>query len=156
MKQGVALAAGVFLGVAFVFTAALNWPSGSGTTAPGVVLENGTTGALASITSTPATVTPSAGTTATVATGGTAVTLLTGPVNGGYVVNPLNTAAQGVTAENAYIDPVASPGSTDAVANGTTTLLAAGQVYSIPPMASGLTLKANAATSGHKLTVVKW
>lgn len=99
---------------------------------------------------------PAVGITATIVTGGTAVTVVTGPVNGGYIVNPLNTAAQGVTAENAYIDPVASPGSTDAAANGTTNILQAGQVYTIPPLQTGSVVKANAATSGHKLTVVVW
>jgi hypothetical protein len=101
-------------------------------------------------------VSPAAGTASTIATGGTAVTLVTGPVNGGYVTNPSNTAAQGVTAENAYVDPVGTPLATDAGANGTTTLLAPGQTFDIPPLASGKTLKGNAATTGHKLTVVVW
>lgn len=105
----------------------------------------------------PAPVTPLAGTTATIATGGTAVTILSGPINGCYVVNPLNAAAQGIgAAENAYVDPVGTPGSSDSAANGTTTLLQSGQSFTCPPFASGINLKANAATSGHKLTVVSW
>ena len=99
--------------------------------------------------------TPAAGTTATVATGGTAVTVATGPFNGGYVTNPLNTAAQGVTAENAYLDMVGTPGSTDANANGTTILLQAGQTFFLPCAVSAV-VKVNAASSGHKLTVVIW
>lgn len=104
----------------------------------------------------PVDVTPATGTTAAIVTGGTAVTVVTGPVNGGYIVNPSNTAAQGVTAENAYIDPVGTPGSTDSAANGTTSLLTPGQSYNIPPLKTGSVIKANAATSGHKLVVVTW
>lgn len=102
-------------------------------------------------------ITPATGTTATIVTGGTAVTLATGPINGGYVINPANAASQGiVTAENAYVDPVATPGSTDAAANGTTALLQAGQSFYLPPLVTGVLVKGNAGTSGHKLTVVTW
>lgn len=101
--------------------------------------------------------TPAAGSASAIATGGTAVTLMTGPCNGGFVTNPPNAAAQGIgAAEPAYIDMVGTPGSTDAAANGTTTYLDIGQSFTIPPLASGAVVKANAATSGHKLTVVKW
>lgn len=102
-------------------------------------------------------VTPVAGTASAVVTGGTAVTVVTGPVNGGYISNPLNAAAQGIgAAENAYIDPVAAPGSTDAAANGTTVIVSPGQNYTVPPLATGSVIKANAATNGHKLSVVVW
>ncbi len=100
--------------------------------------------------------TPKAGTNSTIVTGGTAVVLVTGPCNGGYITNPPNTAAQGVTAENVYVDPVAAPGSTDAAANGTTTLLVPGQSFTLPALAAGQFVRGNAATSGHKLTVVVW
>lgn len=100
--------------------------------------------------------TPAAGTASSIVTGGTAVTVVTGPVNGGYICNPLNTAAQGVTAENAYVDQVGTPGSTDGAANGTTALLVAGQCLTLPPTKTGSVVKANAATSGHKLSVVVW
>jgi hypothetical protein len=102
-------------------------------------------------------VTPRAATTSTITTGGTAVTLFTGPINGGYVANPINAAAQGISvAENAYVDPVGTPGSTDAAANGTTMLLEPGQTFSLPVLGVGVNFKANAASSGHKLTVVVW
>lgn len=100
---------------------------------------------------------PVVGTTTAIATGGTAVTLVTGPVNGGYIVNPPNLASQGIAAaENAYVDPVGTPGSTDSAANGTTSILAPGQSYWVPPLATGAVIKGNAATSGHKLNVVVW
>lgn len=102
-------------------------------------------------------VTPKAGTASAIGTGGTAVTLITGPVNGGYIVNPANSSAQGIaTAENAYIDMVGTPGSTDAAGNATTTILTPGQSFSIPALASGVLVKANAATTGHKFTVTVW
>jgi hypothetical protein len=101
--------------------------------------------------------TPAAGTLSVIATSGTAVTLFSGPCNGGFVTNPPNLAAQGIAAaEPAYIDMVGTPGSTDAAANGTTTYLDTGQSFTVPPLAAGVAVKANAATSGHKLTVVKW
>jgi len=101
--------------------------------------------------------TPSGGTTSTIVTGGTAVTLVTGPVSGGYITNPANASAQGISvAENAYVNPVGTPGSTDAAANGTTVLLQPGQTYYIPAISAGRVVKGNAATSGHLLTVVTW
>lgn len=97
---------------------------------------------------------PSAGLASEVATGGTSVVVASGPIAGGYLTNPESDAAQGVTAENLYVDPVGDPGSTDAAANGTTTSLAPGQTYQIPALPTGSSLKVNAASSGHKFTAV--
>ena len=99
----------------------------------------------------PMKVTPSALTTATVVTGGTAVTLICGPINGGWLKNGDNASMQGIAqAENFYVDAVGTPGSTDAAANGTTVALQPGQPFTIPALAnSGVCLKGNAATSGH-------
>jgi hypothetical protein len=103
------------------------------------------------------TIAPHAARTSTIATGGTALTLFTGPINGGYITNPVNAEAQGLhTAENAYIDFVRLPGSSDATANGTTILLEPGQNFYLPALPTGVYVKGNAATSGHKLTVVIW
>lgn len=102
-------------------------------------------------------ITPAAGLVSIITTGGTAVTLANGPCNGGYIVNPPNLSSQGiVTAENAYIDLVGTPGSTDATGNATTSIMLPGGVFYLPALASGVHVKANAATSGHKLTVVVW
>jgi hypothetical protein len=102
-------------------------------------------------------VTPVAATSSTITTGGTAVIIVTGPCNGGYVTNPVNAAAQGLSVtENAYLDFVNTPGSTDSAANGTTILIEPGQNFTLPPLAPGSNLKANAASNGHKLTVVVW
>lgn len=101
--------------------------------------------------------TPAAGLASAIVTGGVAITAVTGPVNGGYITNPLNAAAQGITtAENAYLDMVGAPGSTDASAKGTTVLLAPGQNFVIPALASGVNVKLNAATAAHAFTVVVW
>ena len=51
---------------------------------------------------------------------------------------------------------VGTPGSTDATANGTTIVLAAGTSFTLPALATGVTVKANAATSGHKFTAIDW
>jgi len=103
----------------------------------------------------PGKVTPVAGSAAAITTGGTAVTLVTGPCNGGWITNPPNAASQGIaTAENVNVDMVGTPSAGDSNGNGTATLLAPGQTLEIPPLATGQTVKANASTSGHKLTVV--
>lgn len=97
--------------------------------------------------------TPNAATTFTVVTGGVPVILVTGPVTGCYVINPLSAADQGIaTAEVAQVDPVKTAPS---VGNNTTSTLQPGQGYSCP---QGMTtnLSAVAATSGHKFNVVKW
>lgn len=98
-------------------------------------------------------VTPRAGDTVTVVTGGTAVTIITGPVNGCYVVNPLTTTDEGIGAtEPAYINPVTTATTTG---NGTNQAVPAGGTWNCIP-GSSLPVSANAATSGHKLVVVRW
>ena len=101
---------------------------------------------------------PVAGLATAVATGGTAVTAVSGPINGGYIINPPNLAGQGIgAAEALYIDMVGTPGSTDAANNGTTSSLpATGGTFTLPPLATGVNVKVNAATTGHKFTVVTW
>ena len=92
-----------------------------------------------------------------IVSGGVAVEVCAGPITGGYVMNPVSAAAQGLgSTENLYVDPINAPGSTDAAANGTTTLLAPGDVYQIPALAAGQQLRANATSSGHKFTAVRW
>ena len=92
-----------------------------------------------------------------VTTGGTAVTVLTGPIAGGTIANPLSAAAQGIgAAENLYISFVGTPGSTDAAPGNGTLILVPGASYSLPALADGVTLKANAATSAHKFTAFSW
>lgn len=130
----------------------------AGTTATTALPIQGVTGGIpVPVTDAYANITPAAGAASAIVTGGTAITLVNGPIQGGYVVNPCNLAAQGIgTAENAYVDPVAAPGSTDAAANGTTVALQPCQNYPLPPLATGQSLRGNAATTGHKFTVVKW
>lgn len=89
--------------------------------------------------------------------GGAALPAVTGPINGGFITNPINSAAQGITnAENLYVDMVAAPGSTDATGYGTTVILQPGQNFVLPPLAAGVNVWINAATSGHRITGEVW
>lgn len=101
-------------------------------------------------------VTPTGGVVSEVTTGGTAVVAAIGPINGGFITNPATAAAQGVTLENLYVDVVGVPGGTDATANGTTLLLAAGDTFALPALAEGSDVRVNATSSGHKFTIVLW
>ena len=96
-----------------------------------------------------------AGTTATIATGGAAVVAVTGPVNGCYIVNPATAGDQGIaTAENAFVDPVTTSTTTG---NGTNTTIEPGRSWSCPvAVPAGKSISVNAATSGHKVSVVVW
>jgi hypothetical protein len=101
--------------------------------------------------------TPAAATATTITTGGTAITVLSGPISGGIISNPLTAAGQGIaTAENLYISFIGIPLATEAGGVGSTLTLAPGQSYNIPALASGVNLKANAATSSHKFTAFSW
>lgn len=89
----------------------------------------------------------------TVTTGTTAVSPITGPVNGGYILNPLSATDQGIgAAEVLYVDPVATATTTG---NGTNNTLQPGQVYNLVP-GSNQTVSVNAATSGHKFVCERW
>lgn len=92
-----------------------------------------------------------------VTTGGTSVIAVTGPNNGGYIYNPPNAASQGIAgAENLYVDLVGTPGSTDAAANGTTTIVVPGATFTIPPLSAGTRVRVNAATSLHAFSGSQW
>ena len=97
---------------------------------------------------------PGAGSASAIVTGGVAVTLITAPVNGGYIVNPLVALDQNIaTAEVAYINPVTTA---TAVGNGTNVALQPGQIWYCPPGLAGSNVSAIAATAGHAFTVVVW
>jgi len=101
----------------------------------------------------PALTNPSAGASSTITTGGTPVTIINGPVNGCYVVNPASAADQGIeTAENAIVNGVTTASSSG---NGTNSTLVPGQSWQCVPGQS-TSVSAVAATSGHRLVVVKW
>ena len=88
----------------------------------------------------------------TVAVGGTAVNAIVGPANGYYIVNPLSSGDQGVTAENLYVDPTATA---TLNANATNAGLAPGQPFN-GIANSKASVSVNAPTSGHKFTCVRW
>ena len=101
------------------------------------------------------TVVPVAGAHSFVTTGGTAVIAASANpsgYNGGYIVNPLLAADQGIgTAEPLILDPTGvSPGLN---ANGTAIALQPGQSWNLIPGQVTATY-VNAATSNHKFTAV--
>ena len=75
---------------------------------------------------------PAAGTANTIVNGGVAIVAAIGPLNGGYITNPLNTAAQGVTAEDINVDMTGPPLAGDAFGFGTTVTIPAGSTFTIP------------------------
>ena len=86
-----------------------------------------------------------------VPTGGTAVTLMYGPVLGGFIVNPATALDQGISlVEVLYID-VIGPAATAETA--TTIALQPGQSYTVPANLTS-NVSVNAATSGHRFTAV--
>ena len=96
-----------------------------------------------------------AGTTSTVATGGTAVSAVTGPAVGCYIFNGSTATEQNIaTAEVLYVDPVTTATTT---AGGSNVAMVPGQNWSCPgSVGPGRVISINAATSGHKVTVVVW
>lgn len=102
-------------------------------------------------------VTPVALLTSVVTTGGTAVQVAPGNVNGGFITNPVDAADQGIpTAEPLFVSPVsATPGSASGDGNGVTFVLYPGQSW---PLIAGQTTQTwvNAATSGHKFSGVTY
>lgn len=98
-------------------------------------------------------VTPTAGNASEVVVGGTPVVAVVGGVNGGFITNPVSPADQGLSnTEALYVNPVGDAGLTG---NGTTFSLQPGQSWSVIPGQTTQT-SVNAATSGHKFSVVNW
>lgn len=101
-------------------------------------------------------VTPVPGNASQITTGGTPVVAILGNtagVNGGYITNPIDPTDQGlVNAEPLYIDPV---GDASTSAHGTTFRLEPGATWTLIPGQTTPT-SVNAATSGHKFSVVSW
>jgi hypothetical protein len=98
-------------------------------------------------------VTPTAGLISNIVTGGIAVNAIGALPNGGFITNPVDAADQGLAvAEVLYVDPVGAAG---LAANGTTFALYPGQSWPIIPGQTTPT-SVNAASSGHKFSVVSW
>ncbi len=133
-------------------------PTLGGGYVPRNVLFNGAIPVFPVINTPTGAVTPRAGL-RSVVSGGGAVIAVTGPINGGLLINPINASAQGVTAEDLYLDMVSPPGSTDATGNGTTILLSStppGNTFAIPALSAGVNLWVNAGTPGHKFSLLVW
>lgn len=97
--------------------------------------------------------TPAAGTAHAIVTGGTALTAVTGPVNGCYIVNPLSATDEGIsTVEPLYVNPVTTATTTG---NSTTAALQPGQTFTCVPGQS-TSVSVNATTTSHAFVVVKW
>lgn len=98
-------------------------------------------------------VTPVAGLVSVITTGGTAVNAVGPNPNGGFITNPVSASDQGIaTAEVLYVDPVGTAG---LAGNGTTFALYPGQSWPLIPGQTTPT-SVNAATSGHKFSIVRW
>ena len=152
-------------------TATITGPLGTGTAASGVRVTQSATDAANLAGIVPAinaaactapcgvkiaytTTTPAAGTAHILTTGGSAVTLVTGPVQGCYILNPLTAADQNIaTAEVAYVNPVTT--ATQNSTNGSSTALQPGQSFNCIP---GMTTNVSgiAATNSHNLVVIAW
>ena len=118
------------------------------------VVNTGAPGSGGTVTANPPAVTPASGTASAIVTGGTAVTMVTGPVNGGYICNPLSASDQNIaTAEVAYINPV---GTATTNGRGNTATIQPGGCFNIPPLKTGSNVSVNAATSSHAFNVVVW
>jgi len=97
-----------------------------GATAAGQATANSSLATIATVRA----YTYAAGTASVVTTGGTAVTAITGPVKGGYIVNPETAANQGiVAAEPLLVDPVGTASTSPGNGNGTASPLDPGQTW---------------------------
>ena len=97
---------------------------------------------------------PTPGLTTIITTGGSPVRVANGGVNGGLITNPYTAGDQGIpNSEVLYVDPV---GPCAALAgNGTIFALQPGDTWPLIPGQTTPT-NVNAATGGHKFTVVLW
>jgi hypothetical protein len=90
---------------------------------------------------------------ATPSTAGLAVNAIAANQTGGYIVNPLLAADQGLaTAEVLYVDQVTNAG---VVANGTTIALEPGQSYTVIPNTT-TPVSVASQSANHKFTAVQW
>jgi hypothetical protein len=98
--------------------------------------------------------TPTAGLVAQTPTSpGIPVNAIAANQSGGYIVNPLLAADQGLpTAEVLYVNQV---GPCDVQANGTTIALQPGQSYTIIPNTT-TPVSVAATSASHKFTAVQW
>ena len=99
-------------------------------------------------------VTPVAGLNSQIVTGGVAVNAI-GPLpNGGLIVNPSSAGDQGLSPspETLYVSPV---GPATLTANGTTFAIQPGGSWTVIAGQSTST-SVNAASSGHKFSVIQW
>ena len=95
--------------------------------------------------------TPTAASQSAIVTGGTAITIATGPWKGGFVQNPITASDQNIaTAENFYINLV-----TTATANGrgSNICLTPGDSFNLPAVPGGVSLTGIAATTAHAISV---
>jgi hypothetical protein len=99
-------------------------------------------------------VTPVAGlVTQTSATPGVPVTVISPNQSGGFIVNPLLAADQGIAAaEVLYINQVTT---SDVNANGTTIALQPGQSYTVIPLTT-TPVTAASLSPNHKFTAIQW
>jgi hypothetical protein len=91
--------------------------------------------------------------TQTAATPGIPVNAIASNQSGGYIVNPLSAADQGLTsAEILFVNQVAP---SDVQANGTTIALQPGQSYTVIPNTT-TPVSVASLSANHKFTAVQW
>ena len=84
---------------------------------------------------------------------GVAVTAISPNMSGGFIVNPLSAADQGLaTAEPLYVNQVTVAAT---AANGTTIALQPGQSYTVIP-GTTTSVTCASASANHKFTAVQW
>jgi hypothetical protein len=89
-----------------------------------------------------------------IVTGGTAVAIITGPINGGWLTNPASAEDQGIEVpESLYLSQSAVPG---LVGNGPVENLYPGQNWTFGPLNAGVTVRVNAETAGHMFAGEIW
>ena len=98
-------------------------------------------------------VTPQGGLTFQIVTGGSSVIVVPPGVTGGYITNPSQASDQGLSnSEPLIVDPVSAP---TLAGNNTSVALQPGETFTV--IANSIyPVRANAASSGHKFTVVYW
>lgn len=101
----------------------------------------------------PPEVQPQQGLATSITLGGQAVMVIPPGAYGGYIWNPYTETDQGVPIEPLFINPISAP---SLEAFGATVAIYQGQNFEVPVAKSVTGIWVNAATTGHRFTVVYW
>lgn len=102
-------------------------------------------------------VTPGPGLVSFITAAGTPVVVAPAGPNGGYITNPISSVDQGLgpsaAPEPLFVDPTGAPATTQG--NGTTFRIEPGGTFFLIP-GQTTTTSVNAASAGHRFSVVTW